>query len=158
MTERQDTEQRQPRRAHVGGGGGRTAGRRRRGLTETDEGQGRTRFGVDRHFCRAVGLLCRFWIQRVDAFLFFPPMMMIIIIIIIVIDLCSFENLLLKKEFSFDQNYIVSLLTISRRRQEPEAPVLKCTSISAEDRFVKPSFSPYNIYSYILRTGCPKNI
>lgn len=77
-------------------------------------------------------------------FFFFPPMT---IIIIIIIDLCSFENLLRKiKKFSVDQNYIVSLLTISGRRQEPEAPVLKCTSISAEDRFVKPSFSPYNIY------------
>lgn len=91
------------------------------------------------------------------SFLFSPTM--IIIIIIIIIDLCSSENLLLKKKkFSFDQNYIVSLLTISGRRQEPEAPVLKCTSISAEDRFVKPSFSPYNIYKYILRTGRPKRI
>lgn len=44
VAERRDTEQRQPRQAHVGGEGAEGQKKRRRGLTETDEGQGRTRF------------------------------------------------------------------------------------------------------------------
>lgn len=123
-----------------GGGGGREEPPRGRWDGWKEEGPSlrrmkvneRTRlFGVDRHFRRAVFI-----------YLFFSPSeeeFPIIVLITSVIDLCSLRICSLKRL------YIVSLLPISRRRQEPEAPVLKCTSFSAQDPLVKTSPAPHHV-------------